>query len=172
MVSSDATPDPRGIRVMYPFQQDAHHDDRRWLRELTEAHGGVFPEVELASLPGQVDLWFPSPESATRFRAELDRAGRFRIVTERPAGPIGSASQPPDDVDVGARRAVAVYEFGVALLAEVEAPDPPADLSENGPWDLEEWDGDEWIKVGHATRRRTRNRFLSGHNKWQPPAVE
>jgi hypothetical protein len=65
---------------MYPFESD-RDDDRSWLEELAAAHGAAWPEVEMASSPGQVDLAFPAASDAASFVHDLERANRgFSIV--------------------------------------------------------------------------------------------
>lgn len=72
---------------------------------------------------------------------------------------------------IGERRAVVIVRYGLTDPAAA-VPTPAPEIYETGPWQLEEWDGEQWATVGHATRQRTRNRFLSGHKAWRSGNAE
>jgi hypothetical protein len=72
------------IRVQYPSDGEGDDDDE-WLQDLTEHHGGTFPDVVMSSYPAQAILSFPDAESASAFRSDLTREGR--LVIRKPFPP-------------------------------------------------------------------------------------
>ena len=67
------------VRVQFPTADDARSSDKRWLQDLTERHGGEFPDTLLASVPGQVVLGFPDATSLQAFRDDLTTEGRYVV---------------------------------------------------------------------------------------------
>jgi hypothetical protein len=121
-VAADGAKAGQVLRVTFPrHAEDPRDGDAGWLRQLTERHGGRYPDTVMNSLPSKVDLWFADAASEEASAPTSVRKADSRSENGSPSGrkaalePEGQATDFASTVD---RLVPAVREAGPHLSSD------------------------------------------------------